>query len=426
MNTTNASEIIKSILAPFNNLQLGEFNLASACSTFVIQFYDSNRKRQYLLKKFIKFLFFKNNDHKNLYRLFKNNPADNLVTFSTSRKSHEKLLKQYINLLGVKDKHVIFNFKEKIRFSSNFVSFFITIKYCYQNKIRITFSLNSLCIFLSIFELVINKRELDKYFNGFYNKFNYICLNSAWGIENIYTQFFKSKGCKTFTFQHAAFCDFDHALPIELNNYKNISSDYFLAWGKYTTDEISKYFPKDLKTLYIGNPVVEDFHNTIMPNDLKPHKNSILLALPRNYYISEISNLFTTLGSDNRFYKYNFIIRLHPSLSKKECLKLISPKTRLSFKFDNFDTIYETLINVKPVSIISFNSSIIFELLNLSKLINVYISKRNDFFIKELKNFKNSLEFFLALDDNKEIHLNKKYFFDNRDLEEIRNLLKFK
>ena len=423
MKTLNSSEIIQSILIPCKDLQLGEFNVASACSTFIIQFYESKRKGWHLLKKFIKFLFYKNQDHKNFYRLVKNHSVKNVITFSTSRKTHEELLKKYTILFDIKDNHVIYNFKDKHSFSPNILSFLIAAKYCYQNKICTKFSITSLCLFLSVFELIINKRELDKYFKGSINKFNYICLNSAWNIEHIYTQYFKSAGCRTFTFQHAAFCDFEHALPIELNNYTNIASDYFLAWGEFTTSQVSKYFPDAVKVLHVGNPVVEDFFQKYAYAPAEVKSNIIFVALPRIFYKEEITDLLKLFESSTVIQNYLLKVRLHPSMSSEVFFECVQENTKLNIEIDEYLSIHESILAHKPDIIISFNSSIIFELLNFSEIIYMFLSKRNDFKIDQLASFSNQSELINLMTKSNQSKISSNYFFDGKDAPKLKKIL---
>lgn len=412
-------------ISRLENLMYGDFCLPSVCAPLIIEFYSAENKASFALKKFIKFFWSKNEDHERLWRLIKNNNKINLVSYATSRNNHKELLEAYVSKIGIDDNYLLFNFKGKPKFTCNVFILIKTVQFCAKNNIFRNFSQSTVCIFLALFEFLVNKKEIDYYFRGSKPILNYLCLNSAWSSENLYTQFFNSIGMRTFSFQHAAFCDFEHALPIELNNYSNISSNYFLAWGEYTTDQISKYFSKELKVLYVGNPVVERFFDTVQYNPAVFNKNVIMLALPRIFYSPEIMDLIKTLDSAFEGKGYTYKVRLHPSMTKEDFLNICGPNCSLVFDFDNESSIHTSMTINKPFAVISFNSSIVFELINFGEIIYIYDAKRNDFCIDQLQTFNSGTEFFAKLVNATNTDIHKNYFFDDKDTVSLRKLLAF-
>ena len=414
-----------STMSRLEDITYGDFCLSSVCAPLIIQFYSAENKVTFALKKFVKFFWSKNEDHEKLWRLIKNNNKTNLVSYATSRQNHKDLLESYVSKIGIEDNYLLFNFKGKPKLTCNFFVFIKTVQFCVKNNIFRNFSLSTVCIFLALFEFLSNKKEIDYYFGDSKPILNYLCLNSAWSSENLYTHFFNSIGVKTFTFQHAAYCDFEHAHPIELNSYSNIPSNYFLVWGEYTTDQISKYFSKELKVLYVGNPVVERFFDSVQYDPEVYSKNVIIIALPRIFYIQEIADLIETLDSAFESQKYTYKVRLHPSMTKEDFLNICGPNCSLVFDFDSESSIHTSITINKPCAVISFNSSIVFELLNLGEIIYIFNAKRNDFYIDQLQAFNGGTEFFAKLKNATNTHINKNYFFDDKDTASLRKLLAF-
>ena len=406
-----------------NGLSLGQFSLALACSTFIHKYYLSDRKFLFVVKSFIKLLIFRDTDHQRLYQEFTNRGSKTLVSYATSRETHKKLIQGYIRRIGIERNHMIYHFEGNCEICFNFQSFLEAIYYCKKNHLFRNFRLDMLMIFLAVFELINSKKEIDLYFSNDSNDINYICLNSAWSLENLYTQHFRSLGCQTFTFQHAAFCDFEHALPIELNNYSNIQSDYFLAWGEFTVSQVSKYFPDDVKILYVGNPIVEDFFQKTKYSSAEAKNNVMFIALPRIFYRDEIMDLLKLLESIITPYDYLLKVRLHPSMTSKVFFECLQENSNLDIEIDEYPSIQQAIMTYKPGMIVSFNSSIIFELLNFSEIIYLFLSKRNDFKISQLSSFSNTSEFVNLMGNTNRSKVPLEYFFDGKDLPYLKKLL---
>lgn len=83
-------------------------------------------------------------------------------------------------------------------------------------------------------------------------------------IENYLIQYFKSKNKITITLQHGLYIDYSKNKNKNEVNYKNVISDFFLAWGNETKELIQKYHP-NCKIILCGNPIMQI--NSMMKNN---------------------------------------------------------------------------------------------------------------------------------------------------------------
>ena len=410
-------------LSRLGSLKFGGARLSSLCAPQVLEFYDSENKVIFALKRFIKVCWSRNEDHERLWKVLSGKKNVNLVSFATSRQSHKELLDAYVQKIGLEDNHLMFQFRGKSKLSCNLFVFIKALRFCLQKRVFKSASVSSISIFLAVLEFFGNREQIKYYFGDSKPVLNYFCLNAAWGPENLYTHFFNSTGVETFSFQHAAYCDFEHILPIELNNYSNIPSKYFLSWGEYTTEQVSKYFPERLIVLYVGNPIVERFLESKILSFLSFNTKTILVALPRRFYFAEIESLVATIDAASASSMYKYIIRLHPSVTRDEFLKISVSCRNFAFEFDDEPSLHQSVIANNPCAIISFNSSVVFELLTLGDIIHLYNAKRNDFVIDKVQTFNSGEELFTNLKRQNQVTIDTKHFFDDRDLPMLRSLV---
>ncbi len=71
-------------------------------------------------------------------------------------------------------------------------------------------------------------------------------------MDNFLVQYFKNKKT-TITLQHGLYVDYTNNPNLNVVNYKNVVSDYFLAWGEETQTLIKKYHP-NCNVVLCGNP----------------------------------------------------------------------------------------------------------------------------------------------------------------------------
>jgi hypothetical protein len=73
-------------------------------------------------------------------------------------------------------------------------------------------------------------------------------------IDNILVQHANKNGIASTTLQHGLYVDYLECKNINMTNYKNTCSDYFLSWGEDTRRLINKYHP-ETKVVVCGKPI---------------------------------------------------------------------------------------------------------------------------------------------------------------------------
>lgn len=129
-------------------------------------------------------------------------------------------------------------------------------------------------------------------------------------LDNLLVQVSKLKGKKTVTLQHGLYIDYTDYPNINSINYTNSVADYFLAWGKETSNLIKSYHTD--KCIYICG---------------KPLSNIVLNNITSTNYISVLfdQNLLRSYNSDMLRLAYKFSdetglkvnVRLHPRNNPK-------------------------------------------------------------------------------------------------------------
>ena len=72
-------------------------------------------------------------------------------------------------------------------------------------------------------------------------------------VDNFLVQYFK-KTKTTITLQHGLYVDYSKNPNLNIVNYKNVVSKYFLAWGEETKTLIKRYHP-NCNVIVCGNPI---------------------------------------------------------------------------------------------------------------------------------------------------------------------------
>ena len=298
----------------------------------------------YLLKKTFYFIFFNRLEALSSVKDYKNLK---LFTLPTSRDSHRDLMNSYLNKITKNNDSVLINIEKK---SLNSILDMV------NNSISALFLLLSSFIYkevdysTGIFKLIIRSRndKFKKIFKNGYPK-EYFALNSAWDYENSLTHYLKSKQIHTNTFQHAFFYHFkNHDINFDAINLINIPSDLVHVWSERDSEIIKNYFHGFVRI--IGNPQLERVK-------IKSIEKNILICLPRKAYINASTKLIEIIRDCNFFEKFNFFVRMHPSIHS------YSTKLQIhnNFTLDQSSSFSDCLSKIKPSVIIAFNSSIAFE-----------------------------------------------------------------
>ena len=112
----------------------------------------------------------------------------------------------------------------------------------------------------------------------FSNSFKRLLLfGDMQSVENLAAQIARIKGIRSATIQHGLYVDYGSYKTINVVNYLNHNSDYFLAWGAETKALIERYRP-DANVIICGNPVLS--------------KSSIAEGSQKNDYILVVLDQF--------------------------------------------------------------------------------------------------------------------------------------
>jgi hypothetical protein len=159
----------------------------------------------------------------------------------------------------------------------------------------------------------------------------YVSFSCVMGIEHLMTQYFKKRGVPTYNLQHGVTFIYEKNLVDELE-YHNIISDYHLAWGSYTRDELLKNgFAQD-QVLTAGYPRKK------LGIALKaPKGKNCLVFLSRKDFNAANLELLEKLAAFQDITKedFHFRFKLHPSLNEQEYKEII----RKDYKNANFSVV---------------------------------------------------------------------------------------
>ena len=170
-----------------------------------------------------------------------------------------------------------FNLRRKINFNAiidlifNF-SFLWNLEYKSRFE-KIYIYLCALCYFRSI--KIISKRIQFDYL---------VTFADMQPLDNILSQYANNNSLKTVTLQHGLYIDYKNYENINVVNYKNIVSKYFLAWGDDTNDLVKRYH-SDIKIVVCGKPIkkkdikIDNYFTVLFDQNIFHFYNKKLLAL---------------------------------------------------------------------------------------------------------------------------------------------------
>lgn len=125
--------------------------------------------------------------------------------------------------------------------------------FLFQIKKQATWSL-TITLYFHLVVLAIEMEKIAKL-----NFKHLVVFADMQRIDNFLVQYFKSRKT-TITLQHGLYVDYTKNPNLNVVNYKNVVSDYFLAWGEETKTLIKKYHPK-CEVVLCGNPT--DYHQVL-------------------------------------------------------------------------------------------------------------------------------------------------------------------
>ena len=151
----------------------------------------------------------------------------------------------------------------------------------------------------------------------------YVSFFSVLWVENLLTQYFKKRNIPTYNLQHGLIF-YQVKNPLDIVQHSNIESDYHLAWGQYTKDELYGHGITNSEILIAGYPKPK-----IKTALKKPQNYACTIFLARRDYDAENKALLTLLHQYNQSnnYIFTFNIKLHPNLNFEEYAHYLTSNT---------------------------------------------------------------------------------------------------
>jgi len=201
------------------------------------------------------------------------NVSKTLFFKSIHRKDYDEQFQEICNLIA--DKLVI-NIKYKSAGKIRLYPFYLLLKYL---PLLISTNLN-FNVKIMIYLILCQLKYLEIGEKVFKNKFErLVVFADMQAMDNLVSQIAKVKKIATITLQHGLYVDYEKQFNVNIINYKNHVTDYFLAWGEDTKNLIERYHPSS-KVIILGKPIIEI-------------KNR------------EVKNYFTVVFDQNIFHEYN-------------------------------------------------------------------------------------------------------------------------
>nr|QOS22272.1 hypothetical protein VP25_00017 [Vibrio parahaemolyticus] len=193
----------------------------------------------------------------------------------------------------------------KIKISEVF-SFNFNLLLSVKLLVNLFLSLKEYSFFKRLYIILSISRYIGLNFSELNNTSTLICHAEMQPIENYLAEYFKTHNCKTITLQHGLYVDYSLSENINILNYTNISTDYFLSWGGNTTDLIVKYNPK-VKVIDCGFP----FDNILI---CKEHSEFeyISVIFDQNIFIKENQLIYNIACNLAKRLGVRLNVRLHP------------------------------------------------------------------------------------------------------------------
>lgn len=272
---------------------------------------------------------------------------DILFLKSMPRKDYDDLFKTIHNACQREHVDIDVRLDEEERLS--FYPLFIAMRY-----IAVISRIRASSFFDWIFLYLRSIRVLESFHN--IRNFDYealVVFADMQMLDSLCAQVANIRAKKTVTLQHGLYIDYSNHHNVNVTNYKNVVSNYFLAWGKNTAGLIKKYHPAT-EVVICGKPIVEqklasdhaEYFTMICDQNVFFDYNRQLLKLCYNY--ARINGLKVNLRmhpnnriqwfaiepsltlEDRELWSSRFVVG-HTSSLLYECMRLGLP----AFKFES-------------------------------------------------------------------------------------------
>ncbi len=136
----------------------------------------------------------------------------------------------------------------------------------------------------------------------------YLCMYNANHIENLFTQYFRLKGVKTYSLSEGLYMVYDRNVPVDAINYENISTENLIVWSQWVKDSFVEYGVNPKQIAVGGYP----HHLPYVKIKQSNHLKKCVVLLSRQLLHESNMQLLDMLSSFTN--EIHFEIKLHPSL----------------------------------------------------------------------------------------------------------------
>ncbi len=332
---------------------------------FITIIYEAQKLNHY--SQIVK-LCFKTNDFKQFANTFKN--FETVCSIQVKRNDYIELIKLYTKEINNVSEPYCFEEITKLNcFSIKNIFLGFQIFLFYNNLIKKI--KHKIYLYSFIVHYLNQIDSLKRAFEDIeMNKKKYIPFNSAFDIENLYTQFFNTKGTKTYHISHGlTYINYKNDLSYDYVNGLNIAAKEILVWGNSSKSNlINNYNYKPSVIFVTGNPKYS-FKNI----DIKQTFNNCIVFLARpifDQYNEYLLNVLIDFNKKNPNVKFS--IKPHPfsniELFESICISnnfTIIPKeitifSLLQTKKYDFSIVYNTTVYYEALyyDLLSFRFSV--------------------------------------------------------------------
>ncbi|MDO3383235.1 glycosyltransferase family 2 protein [Gilvimarinus algae] len=144
-------------------------------------------------------------------------------------------------------------------------------------------------------------------------------------LEYLCSLHLRELGVTTVTAQHGLYIEYPNSDTVNVINYENHASDYFLSWGENTERLIRKYHP-EAKIIICGKPNLEAF---------EPCENNqgILVILDQEIFRKENLELLNIATDFAKKSSLNVLVKFHPGNNRASYYKIF-PTLNETFDLD--------------------------------------------------------------------------------------------
>jgi len=295
-----------------------------------------------------------------------------LITYQSPRPSYKKFLLDYANIKGI-DPNSITPIQSETRTTREIAAFIYRyFRFFKSYKSQTMFESLLLNFLTTLADAIITQLESKEL-----TCTKQIAFNSSYLFESFLSYYFRKRAIPTFSLQHGMYFRYLNQIPLDVINYENICAENFLSWGEFSTTEIKPYLPNDVK-------IIQDLYPQPKITHATKKSEKILILLPRDIYIKEISSLLSILCNDPT--EVTFLVRPHPT-ARRMVAKICSLHN--SLELDAEESLYNTLTKYDYKYCVGFNTTALYEAgLHNQKLVQ-FISSNDEFIIEDIAKFSN-------------------------------------